>query len=81
MSIFLFKNPNLAQSLKNFAQPYGCMVAAFRNSAVSKDNEDTTSKTQYEAENKDSKDTLGNVIKKHEGEIKRYTETLYRKEI
>ena len=49
--------------------------------SVSKDNEDTTSKTQYEAENKDSKDTLGNVIKKHEGEIKQYTETLYRKEI
>ena len=30
--IFAFKNPNLAQTMKNFTRPYGCMVAAFRNS-------------------------------------------------
>ena len=34
MCIFAFKNPNLAQSLKTFARPYGRTVAAFRNSAT-----------------------------------------------
>ena len=33
---FAFKNPNLVQSLKKFAQPYGRTVAAFRNSALAK---------------------------------------------
>ena len=32
LCIFAFKNPNLAQSLKTFAQPCGRMVAAFRSS-------------------------------------------------
>ena len=32
LCIFAFKNPNLVQSLKNFAQPYGRMDALFRNS-------------------------------------------------
>ena len=34
LCIFAFKNPNLAQSLKNVALPYGCTVAPFRNSLV-----------------------------------------------
>ena len=32
LCIFGFKNLNLAQYLNFFAQPHGCMVAAFRNS-------------------------------------------------
>ena len=32
LCIFEFKNPNVAQSLKIFARPYGRMVVSFRNS-------------------------------------------------
>ena len=32
LCIFAFKNQNLLQSLKKCARPFGCTVAAFRNS-------------------------------------------------
>ena len=34
--MFAFKNPNLAQSLKNCAGPYGRTVAPFRKSAATR---------------------------------------------
>ena len=37
LCIFAFKNPNLAQSLKFFDQPYGRTVAPFRNSVGGQD--------------------------------------------